>query len=112
MTRLAFFDGRFRWGNPDGTLTREAQIFLRELWLRAGGTADFDLGDVNEYVVTGLGSLPPLVPQAHIAAEAADITPPHVTEQIVRLESEAASLRAELHTLRQEVAGLLQGTTL
>lgn len=46
---LALFDARrSKWTLPDGSLTREAQFFIRGLWLRGGGPIGEDNNAIQD----------------------------------------------------------------
>lgn len=48
---IPLFDARrSKWTNPDGTLTTEAQIFLRELYIRIGGAAGTGTSELDSFM--------------------------------------------------------------
>jgi hypothetical protein len=120
---LQLFDARrSRWTNPDGTLSREAQFFVRELWLRAGGalgpstndlaTAAFEDAGISEQ----LGMIQALAdggrqnpPQVDLGRSDGVAPPLQPEERVAHLETQVASLLAVVDDLAKTVAALQQG---
>lgn len=109
---LQLFDARrSRWTLPDGSLTREAQLFIRELWLRAGGalgpstndlaTAAFEDAGIEELKAT-LYALENTALQMRAEQQA---------QQIEALHSDVRDLRSEVHRMAQQINGIEQGVS-
>ena len=62
---LALFGPRFKWCTPEFELTREAQMFVRGLWLRSGGafTDGADVGSVSTVANEALARVTMASPQ-------------------------------------------------
>jgi hypothetical protein len=123
---LQLFDARRSpWTNPDRTLSREAQFFIRELWLRVGGalgpstndlaTAAFEDAGIAEqlgmiYLLGDAGRQNPPLPPIEFAG---DQSPPaaQMFERIRSIETQIAELSAVVDGLRKSIAGLYQGAS-
>jgi hypothetical protein len=123
---LQLFDARRSpWTNPaTGELTREAQIFVRALWLRVGGAIGQGTTDLvasafedagiaeQQWEIDLLGDAgrqnPPLMP----AVEHADQAPPLWVDhqRVESLETQLAQLIAQVGEMEKTIAGLQQGT--
>jgi hypothetical protein len=109
---INLFDARRSDWTIPGTskLTPEAQIFLRDLWLRAGGATGSSSNDLSVSQFEDAG-----IAEGHAVMfanqdEARQI--PLAQESIAADEvasNEVASLRAEVDSLRQRVDALEQG---
>ena len=94
---------------PDGRLTFSAHVFLREIWLRAGGAiapSNTDLA-VMEYADAGIEENVARTYALDTTVGVAPICTPHsVTEEP---SSELVALRSEVDDLRTRIAALEQG---